>query len=330
MDAPSGSVSAVVVIENQLPDTAFLDGLERQLESHFLDFEFIFVANGGAPAVRELKRQIAQIPDATCLVLTERHDVDAARLIGMEHAIGDHVLVLSPGPQVLDTLPTVLEQMRAGYDVVFAAPTTSLRTPLIERAAYALLSRLSGISLSSDTVILALLNREAALHLLDKINAEILLKARALGPGFSTTTVKITPLGSPTVSRSLSARAAKAIRLLVSTGATPIRFMGAVSIAASGLSLLYAAYVVLVFLFKPDVEAGWTTLSLQVAGMMFLFSTMFWLLSEYVVQIHGALASRRRRVVVRELRSERRRVARLNVVDESGAYRLAGSDPIGG
>jgi hypothetical protein len=152
----------------------------------------------------------------------------------------------------------------------------------------------------------------------------LLLKARTCGPGFASTEVDVAEASpEPEQASSIAARAAKAVRLAISLGATPVRMLGLFAMLASALSLIYAAYVVLVFLLKPNVEAGWTTLSLQIAGMMFLFSLMFWLLSEYVVQIHAATGGRRRRTVVRELRSERTaRSSRLNVVDETGAFRL--------
>jgi hypothetical protein len=118
-------------------------------------------------------------------------------------------------------------------------------------------------------------------------------------------------------------RSAKAVRLMITVGATPVCLVGTIAMLSGLLSLVYAAYVIGVYLTKPHVEAGWTTLSLQLSAMMFLFSVMLSLLSEYVVQIYSVLAMRRRRLVARELRSPRTRASGvLNVIDETGAYRL--------
>src|SRR5205814_1503920 len=136
-----------------------------------------------------------------------------------------------------------------------------------ERFAYAVLSRLSGHTLSPEPITMAMFRREAALHLLNKHNAEILLKARSLGIGFAVTVMALPGVRVPARRGTRLERLAKAIRLATSIGGTPVRVLGTVSIAASLLSLVYALYVVMVFLFKTNVEAGWTTISLQLAGM---------------------------------------------------------------
>lgn len=317
------SVSTVIIASHDSPvDPLLVKQIDRLLCEHFTDVETIFVTNAET-SILEMKDLVAEIPDATCLTLNERLDVDAARLVGIETAVGDFVILVTPSPFSVAKLPDLLRQLDMGYDVVMTSTTGRISVP-VERLAYRALSILTGAELSPEPIHLALLSREAALYLLSRQNAELLLKARTISPGFATSRISIGPAPNLEQRRPFFQRAAKAFRLLIDMGAAPVRLMGLVSIASSLLSLLYAVYVVLVFFFKPDIAAGWTTLSLQTAGMMFLFSIMFWLLSEHVVQIHSVLASRRRRrVVVRELRSEKtHRLGTLNVVDERGDHRL--------
>jgi hypothetical protein len=320
------SISAVIVVDDELPSAGALNRLNEILTSQFTDVETIFVVNGSSALLLALKNMLSRMPDTTCLALGTRLDRDAAGLLGMENAVGDYILLIMPGLGTVAALSSALDQIRAGFDVVFTDPISdgSRHISVFERIAYWFLSWMTGTRLSPELIQLALLSREAALYVLSKPDAEIILKGRSLAPGFATKSLRaelsdVVPLARLSPPR----RAAKALRLLVSIGSTPVRFVGVVAMSSSLLSLLYAGYVVTVYLFKPDVEKGWTTLSLQVSGMMFLFSVMFSLLSEYVVQIHGALMTRRRRLIVRELRSElTRRSDRLNVVDETGQYRL--------
>jgi hypothetical protein len=116
----------------------------------------------------------------------------------------------------------------------------------------------------------------------------------------------------------------KAVRLLLTGSSAPLRLSSYLGFGGGIMSVLYAVYVVLVYLFKTDVEPGWTTLSLQMAGMMFLFSTQFLFLSEYLVQILSAApAIGRRHLVARELRGTlSRRSSRLNVVGKEGQFYL--------
>jgi hypothetical protein len=317
------SVSLILVVRDTLPDRALLDRLLAVLGERFTDVETILVADGSGAGVRELKSLVATLPDATCLVLAEWLDTEVASMVGMENAVCDHVLLLSLTEASVAAVPEAVERIRAGYDAAFDR-AVAVHDTFIHRAAYQFLSSMTGAALKPSPVELGLMQREAALYLLSRQNAELLLKARTCGPGFAAAEVDVAETSpEPERASSIAARAAKAVRLAISLGATPVRLLGLFAMLASALSLLYAAYVVLVFFLKPHVEAGWTTLSLQMAGMMFLFSLMFWLLSEYVVQIHAATGGRRRRTVVRELRSERTaRSSRLNVVDETGAFRL--------
>ena len=179
-------------------------------------------------------------------------------------------------------------------------------------------------SISRTSSDLFALSREAALYILSKPNAELLLKARTAGRGFPARMIPDAYGRPPKPDRHpFGHRVSKAIGFLVSIGAVPIRVISIVCLLSSILSILYAIYVVTVYVIKSDVAPGWTTLSLQLSVTMFLFSVMLALISEYIIQIYAATAFRRRRQVVRELRSEKTTHAdRLNVTDEFGLYRF--------
>jgi len=58
-----------------------------------------------------------------------------------------------------------------------------------------------------------------------------------------------------------------------------------VGLAASLINLLYVAYIVGIRLFKPHVAEGWTTLSLQTAGMFFFVFLILTVLGEYLGRV---------------------------------------------
>ncbi|MBA2668895.1 MAG: hypothetical protein H0U67_00815, partial [Gemmatimonadetes bacterium] len=112
---------------------------------------------------------------------------------------------------------------------------------------------------------------------------------------------------------------------LITTGSTALlRTSSYLAVGGGIASGIYAIYVVLIYLLLPEVQRGWTTMSLQLSGMMLLFSIQFLLLAERVLQISANNPSNyRRHIVIRELRSPlSRRSARLNVVDQQGRFRL--------
>ena len=120
--------------------------------------------------------------------------------------------------------------------------------------------------------------------------------------------------------------------MLLSVSTLPLRGASYAALLGGALSVLYSFYVFAVYLFKPDVAEGWTTISLQLAVMMFVFSMVLLFIGEYVIQIHSANPPRSRRyLVLRELRSPlSRRSARLNIVDAEGRFQLGQPAWLGG
>jgi polyisoprenyl-phosphate glycosyltransferase len=328
------SVTAVVLADGGELDAGLLYSFVKSVSAYCVDAETIIIANGvDDERFLALKRLIAEVPDCTCYVIADAIDADGARIFGMEAAVGDYVLLVNGNAlaAIAAALPATIRVLQDGFDLVIALPRLAVgprsSADMLERIVYGLLSKLSGLSINPTPCDLFALSRDAVLYILSKPNAELLLKARTAGRGFPTHTMPDAYGRPPAVSRRrpFAQRAARAIGLLVSIGAVPLRVVSLVSLLASILSMVYAVYVVTVYLLKPDVAAGWTTLSLQLSGMMLLFSVMFALLSEYVVQIYAATMVRRRRQMVRELRSEKTaRADRLNVTDGFGRYRFGG------
>jgi hypothetical protein len=71
---------------------------------------------------------------------------------------------------------------------------------------------------------------------------------------------------------------------IMASSASPLRWAAAVGLLAAGLNLLYSAYIVVINIVRGTTE-GWTSLSLQMAGMFFLFSIILALLAEYMYQL---------------------------------------------
>ena len=99
--------------------------------------------------------------------------------------------------------------------------------------------------------------------------------------------------------------------------------------AASGLNLLYAMYVLAILLFKQQVQPGWVTLSLQGAGMFFLICLILAMLCEYTGRILEETRDRPLYHVLEERNSSLMiaDATRRNVVGEPADHRLPESLP---
>jgi hypothetical protein len=89
-----------------------------------------------------------------------------------------------------------------------------------------------------------------------------------------------------------AAEVSTAIDLLAANTRHPLRLVTVAGLLGAFLNLLYAGYVVVIYLIKPNVAAGWTTLSLQQSGMFFFVCLILAVLSEYVGTILGEVRSR--------------------------------------
>lgn len=324
------SASVIIVVHDAAPQSAVLDALSEQLEKMFVDFEFIVVANDVAPSVSlELKALSQHLPDSLIVFLGDHVHDDLARLIGIDHAVSDYVLFTTPSMTEAENVGIFEQPLRAGCDLAIGVPPVRSRRGAFNRALFTAFSTLfrwtTGRVFEDEPAAFRILSRSAALYIATRSDGEVLVRARQLGSGFPSASLPLPP--DPLVRserRSLRRDLARGARFITTGSTTLLRVSSYLAFAGGIASTFYAAYVIAIYIAMPGVAEGWTTLSLQLSGMLLLFSIQFLLLSEHVLQISGtAGAGNRRHHIVRELRSARtRRGARLNVVDQEGRFEL--------
>jgi hypothetical protein len=328
------SLTVVVVMNKAAPDPARFEALAAALQmGKVTDFDIILVANAvNASVALDLKEIVARTPDTTVVFLSQRQHNDVARLVGINHAVGDFILFCDMTEEEIAALPAMLVPLRQGYDLVVAEPSEgklAVSRPVASRfvlSGYLMLYRLlTGLELEDRPTGLRILSRAAALFIAGHPAAELMLRSRDLGPGFPVMVLSVLQSGVLVHSATSLRRSwSPGIRMLLSATTVPLRAATYLGLFGGILSLVHGLYVISVYAFKEDVAPGWTTISLQLAAMMFIFSVLFMMLSEYVLQIHAANPPRSlRHLVLRELRSPlSRRSMRLNVVDASGTFQL--------
>lgn len=316
-------VSAVLVVRDG--ETAVADAIRRlhaSLVETATERELIVIDNGSTDGTFDAASEVARdLPDVQVVCLSRSVERDAATFAGIEAALGDYVVVLEPTDAQIALLPSMVEAARDGHDLVFAEPRGGLARPgAVDRLLAGLYRRAfrwsTGLDLSGELLHTRLLSRQVINFLLQHENAPLLLPTLPSVAGFPKT--KITydeSADAPALQRSLASQAERGVGMLLTVTALPARLTTVVSLLAGFLNVLYAGYVVLIYLFKDDVAEGWTTLSLQISGMFFLFSIVLALLSEYVIRIFQGGLGRPAYHVAREFRSPAiTREERLNVL----------------
>jgi polyisoprenyl-phosphate glycosyltransferase len=325
------SVTAIVLVREDLTIIKDISRLSETLAVYFTDVETVLVANGVPPEwVVDLARIVETVPDCTVIFLNDEVHDDIARLLGIDHAISDYILFCTPLSSEIDALPKMLAAVAEGHDLAIGDANYGIA---VERGAGSALMfwmfrtiyrLMSGWTYERDPPKFRLFGRAAALYIALRSDGEVRIRARSLGQGFSVATIDV-PAGPKMTGRApFKKSVSKSLRLILTGSTFPLRATSYFGMLGGVGSLLYGIYIVFIYLFKTDVAPGWTTLSIQLASMMFLFSIQFVFLSEYLIQIlNAAPAASRRHLVARELRgSLSRRSARLNIVDREGRYQI--------
>jgi hypothetical protein len=320
----------VLVVRERCPSLALLEIFAERVEALFVDVEFVIVANEASPAVSlELKALSDRLPDSLIVFLGDRVHDDVARLIGIDHAVSDYVLFATPTEAEALSLSDFAGPLRAGSDLVIGMRPDGTSRSLLNRFLFAgfrgVVRLTTGRQFEDRPPTFRVLSRPAALYVSTRREGEVLVRSRNLGAGFPSSEVQLP--ADPHLSdskRSLRRDFSRAARLITTGSSGLLRASSYLALLGGVVSAFYAVYVILIFFLVPDVEPGWTTLSLQLAGMLLLFSVQFLLLAENVIHISaGSGVSNRRHHIIRELRSPlSRRSARLNIVNDEGRYEI--------
>lgn len=316
-------VSVVLVVRDA--EARIADDLARvhaMLVEACSEHELIVVDNASEDATFDRAAEVARaLPDIQVYCLSRAVDRDAATFAGIENAIGDYVVVLEPTAAQIAFVPQMIEAALAGHDLVFAearggprrrSPGGRLLAGLYRRA----FRWSTGLDLEAELLHYRLISRQVINFLLQHENAALMLPTLPSVAGYPKTKLSyVESTDALTVQGDLASQAERGIGMLLTVTALPARLTTVVSLLAGFLNVLYAGYVVLIYLFKDDVAEGWTTLSLQISGMFFLFSIVLALLSEYVIRIFQGGLGRPTYHVGREFRSPAlSREERLNVL----------------
>jgi polyisoprenyl-phosphate glycosyltransferase len=332
MAAMLTSVTAIILIRDHSVATESMLLLSDTLARHFNDVEIVLVVIEPSASVDMDFKVVAEtVPDVSIVFLNETVRDDVARLLGIDHAISDYILFCTPLDFEIGALSDFADAAARGVDLVLGHSDGGV---IVDRGLTAnflfwlfcqLYSALNGANFEKRPPSFRMLSRPAAMFIATRNDGEIRIRANSLGSGFTSKTIDV--LGTSKIMRGgidVRRGISTALQFIMTGSTLPLRFASYLGFFSGIGSLFYAVYVLIIYLFKAEVAPGWTTLSLQSAGMMFAISLQFLLLSEYLIKILATSpVTSRRYLVAREVRgSLSRRSQRLNIVDQDGRYQI--------
>lgn len=304
-------VSVIGVLDPGMSDVAdFVRRLHTTLNNHYANYELVLVDNGvGAEELIEVRSLLAELSCVRILRLSRQFMIDTAIFAGLESAIGDFIVVLTPGRDPTDAVANVVDLMRRGNDVVQGISRSPLGRGWVERtirlAFYWYNRRVLRVNISPRATHMIGLTRRAANSLTSSTRSQRYVQHLVGHVGYRIEEYKYQPVRPRQRSSVLRGRhLVEAVHMISSYSAHPLQLAALVSGVAAALNLLYALYLIgrSVFLVGPIGTAGLG--AIQASLMFFVIGGILAVQAEYV----GRILSESRRepsyYLVEELESE--------------------------
>ena len=268
----------------------------RLIEILRADFEFyeVILINNGCADNTQAKVAALQtrLPNLTLYNLANKYSMAIATIAGLDHAIGDYVIVLDPRQ---DPPSLVLELIRIALDekdIVYAvtrerAAAKTFYFKMEERFLNAL-GRLNHTRLPPALSSARLFSRRALNFVLKAVDRHRILSVAPALSGYSIERIIYDPepvANSGGGGLNWFYSVYRAAELTLSLSPKPLRLVSIFSVGISLLTVIYSVYVVMYWLTHETVAAGWASLSLQISVLFFFLSLVLAVMSEYMQQI---------------------------------------------
>ena len=293
-------ISIVVPLDNDHSIlTDFLRDLSHTMTNSFRFYEIILIDDGSTDqtrgAVEPLLKEMQQI---RYLRLSRSFGRDAALSAGIESAIGDYVVTMDPTCDPVDIIPQMAERCQSMGGIVHAVAENPRNRAgfreLVGNFFRSYCNRRLGVELKRGAEDFRVMSRQAVNALLQVRVQSRYLRVLTLTLGYHHEFFPYQRLdrGSSSTRGSFVQELTIAIDLLAANTRHPLRVVTAAGLVGAILNLIYALYVLGVYLVYPNVASGWTTLSLQQSGMFFFICLILAVMSEYIGTILGEVRSR--------------------------------------
>ncbi len=283
-------VSVVLVLRNNASIAAArVAAIAMKLHETYENYELVVVDDGSDDATLLcLQPLLTQHIGIRVLELSRHFGTEIAVTAGLEHAIGDVVLTMTPfdpPDRMADFVAAVQKSGGIVNGVIERDPRR--RNPLRQWGSavyHSCARRFLGIDMVQDATTFRALSRSALNAVVRIREKHRFLQVFAPYIGLSIGYLPYRPLDVPGHSQLLPLLDAlnQAIDVVVTSSLRPLRAVTWLALLGSGLNVLYVGYVALIALFKPHVAEGWITQSLQNSGMFLMLFLILAVSSEYL------------------------------------------------
>ena len=248
------------------------------------------------------------IPCTRVIRLSRRFPLDTAVFAGLEAAIGDCVIVMSPNVDPIDRVGDIVTLVMDGNDIVQGLSSLPLHGSWLGKRArgsfYWYNRKFLNVEVPVNATYFTGLSRRAVNSLTNTSRNYRYLRHLVRHIGYQLVEFDYAPLMNRASRHSLRSGYSEAVEMISSYSTHPLRAVTIIGVAGAFFNLLYAIYVVIVNLVKSDIAQGWTTTSLQLSLMFFVVCGILAMQSEYIGRILTESRREPRYFIMEEVESE--------------------------
>ena len=283
---------------------AYLDRLAAIMEARFDQYEIILVDSGSRDATREVIAAAQERHRGVILLnLVRTRETNIALIAGLDHAIGDMAIPLDPKLDQPEIVEALVEKAVEGFDVVYALPRERVEakgfSDILSNGFLSMLSRTERLDMPKEASSARLVSRAVLNFIVQSTDRHRTLMVAPALSGYPYASI-IYDREYPGYDRPASERRGKsvfgrvgdvwrlfqrAIDVTFTISVKPLRFVSALALFISTLSVLYSIYVIFIWMVMENVASGWVSTSLQISGLFFLTSIVLAVMSEYLLQV---------------------------------------------
>lgn len=255
--------------------------------------EHLIIDDGSRDRTPELlAAAAARDPRLKVVVLSRNFGHQAAVSAAYDHASGDVMMICDGDLQdPPEALPTLLETLDEGHDIVYVRRERrkeALWLRLAYHLAYRAIARLSKPALPVDAGDFALLSRRAVDAVRALPERQRYLRGLRSWVGFRQTSVAVERAARAAGESKYNLRRLIALALdgAFNFSTAPLRFIGLMGAFVSAGAFLFSLYAVYARLVLNQSPAGFTALTVLIAGLGGMLLLSLWIIGEYVGRIY--------------------------------------------